>query len=129
MVTALGFGLAAFVLLAAVQSAIDGNIQTNVPQEAPDYFVLDVPVEQEEDFKRLVTSRFENASIRAVPTLRGSVLAFGPQDDMIRVADLEELPEGAWMLRGERGITYSDRTPQGNRIDKKYLYRMLSNRP
>ncbi|TRD12172.1 FtsX-like permease family protein [Erythrobacter insulae] len=116
LVTALGFGLAAFVLLAAVQSAIDGNIQTNVPQEAPDYFVLDVPVEEESAFRELVTSRFSDATIRAVPTLRGAVLAYGPKDDMIRVADLEELPEGAWMLNGERGITYADSLPPGSRV-------------
>ena len=48
LVTALGFGLAAFVLLASVQTAIDGNIQARVPDEAPDYFVIDVPREGEE---------------------------------------------------------------------------------
>ena len=116
LVTALGFGLAAFVLLAAIQSAIDGNIQTRVPREAPDYFVLDVPVDREQRFYELVETRFPEAQIRAVPTMRGSVLAFGPQDDMVRVADLEELPEGAWMLRGERGITYADSVPMGNRV-------------
>lgn len=116
LVTALGFGLAAFVLLAAVQSAIDGNIQTRVPREAPDYFVLDVPVEGRERFEALVEESYPGASIRAVPTMRGAVLAYGPKDDMIRVAELEELPEGAWMLRGERGITYSETLPEGSRI-------------
>ncbi len=43
LVTALGFGLAAFVLLAGVQSALDGNIEKRVPERAPDYFVLDIP--------------------------------------------------------------------------------------
>ena len=118
LVTALGFGLAAFVLLAAVQSAIDGNIQTRVPREAPDYFVLDVPVERERTFLDLVESRFPEATIRAVPTMRGSVLAFGPRDALVRVSELEELPEGAWMLRGERGITYADNVPIGNRVTK-----------
>ncbi len=116
LVTALGFGLAAFVLLAAVQSALDGNIESNVPQEAPEYFVLDVPVEGEERFSGLINARFDDATVRAVPTLRGAVLAYGPRDAMVRVADLEELPEGAWMLRGERGITYADDIPQGNRL-------------
>jgi len=116
LVTALGFGLASFVLLAAIQTALDGNITRNVPQEAPDYFVLDVPVDQEEQFGALVTERFPEAMLRATPTLRGTVIAYGPQDDMTRVADLETLPEGAWMLRGERGITYSDTLPQGNRL-------------
>ena len=116
LVTALGFGLAAFVLLAAVQSAIDGNIQQRVPREAPDYFVLDVPRDKEPRFFEVVQSAFPKAGIRTVPTLRGKVLAFGPKDNMTRVADLAEIPEGAWSLRGERGLTYADRLPRGNRV-------------
>ncbi|SHN52967.1 ABC transporter permease [Erythrobacter sanguineus] len=116
LVTALGFGLAAFVLLAAVQSAIDGNIQSRVPREAPDYFVLDVPRDKERRFIELVQADFPKAAIRSVPTMRGAVLAYGPRDAMTRVADLAEIPEGAWALRGERGLTYADRLPPGNRV-------------
>ncbi len=116
LVTALGFGLAAFVLLAAVQSAIDGNIQSRVPREAPDYFVLDVPRDKESRFFELVQQPFPDAALRTVPTLRGRVLAYGPQDSMTRVADLDEIPDGAWSLRGERGLTYADRLPDGNRV-------------
>ncbi len=116
LVTALGFGLASFVLLAAVQSAIDGNIRQRVPMEAPDYFVLDVPVAKEPRFFQLIQAEFPKAGIRTVPTMRGAVLAYGPKDAMVRVADLEEIPEGAWALRGERGLTYADTLPQGNRV-------------
>ncbi|MEP5938477.1 MAG: FtsX-like permease family protein [Erythrobacter sp.] len=114
LVTALGFGLASFVLLAAVQSAIDGNIERSVPDQAPDYIALDVPVAQEEAFRSLVDDNAPGADIVTVPTLRGAVLAFGPQDNMQRVADLESIPDGAWALRGERGITYADTLPPGN---------------
>ena len=116
LVTALGFGLAAFVLLAAVQSAIDGNIQSRVPREAPDYFVLDVPRDKEPRFFELVQQDFPKAALRTVPTMRGAVLAYGSKDKMIRVADLEEIPEGAWALRGERALTYADTIPEGNRV-------------
>ncbi|WP_086736303.1 ABC transporter permease [Erythrobacter colymbi] len=116
LVTALGFGLAAFVLLAAVQSAIDGNIAQRVPREAPDYFVLDVPPAKEARFTELIHTEFPQAKVRTVPTMRGAVLAYGPKDKMIRVADLKEIPEGAWALRGERGLTYADALPEGNRI-------------
>ncbi len=116
LVTALGFGLAAFVLLAAIQSAIDGNIQSRVPREAPDYFVIDVPPESEGAFRTLVEDRFPEASINTVPTMRGAILAYGSEGDMQRVADLEEIPDGAWALRGERGITYSDTAPEGSRV-------------
>ncbi|QIG54978.1 FtsX-like permease family protein [Altererythrobacter sp. BO-6] len=116
LVTALGFGLAAFVLLAAIQSAIDGNIQQRVPRQAPDYFVLDIPRDGETDFRALVSELDPKAEIRTVPTLRGAVLAYGPKDRMTRVADLEEIPEGAWALRGERGLTYADTLPPGNSL-------------
>jgi len=116
LVTALGFGLAAFVLLAAIQSAIEGNIDSRVPREAPDYFVLDVPVEKEARFIDMVEERFPEAGLRMVPTLRGAVLAYGSEDAMVRVSEQEEIPEGAWGLRGERGLTYADRLPQGNRV-------------
>lgn len=116
LVTALGFGLAAFVLLAAVQSAIDGNIASRVPKEAPDYFVLDVPQDGEAPFTALVRAEFPKAAVRAVPTMRGAIIAYGPKDRMTRVADLKEIPEGAWALRGERGLTYADTPPPGSRV-------------
>jgi putative ABC transport system permease protein len=116
LVTALGFGLAAFVLLAAVQSAIDGNIAKRVPDRAPDYFVLDIPREQVTEFEDLVRTADPQANWRTVPALRGAVLAFGTDEAMTRTADLEEIPDGAWALRGERGLTYADDLPAGNEL-------------
>ena len=116
LVTALGFGLAAFVLLAAVQSAIDGNIAKRVPDRAPDYFVLDIPRDQVTQFETLVREADPDASWRTVPALRGSVLAFGPEGAMTRTLDLEEIPDGAWALRGERGLTYAHTLPEGNEL-------------
>ncbi len=116
LVTALGFGLAAFVLLAAIQTAIDGNIARTVPREAPEFFVLDVPREREDAFRALVTDSQPQAAIRTVPALRGAILAYGPQAAMTRVADLEDIPDGAWALRGERGLTYAQGVPPGNRV-------------
>jgi putative ABC transport system permease protein len=116
LVTALGFGLGAFVLLAAVQSALDANIARRVPRQAPEYFVLDIPRDKEARFIALVKQDFPKAKIRTVPILRGAILAYGPKDKQVRVADLREIPEVAWALRGERGLTYADRLPQGNRI-------------
>ncbi len=116
LVTALGFGLAAFVLLAGVQSAIDGNIAKRVPERAPDYFVLDIPRDRVAEFEDLVRRSDPLARWRAVPALRGAVLAYGPQGSMTRTADLAEIPEGAWALRGERGLTYADDLPEGNAL-------------
>lgn len=114
LVTALGFGLSAFVLLAAIQTSLDANIQSRVPQRAPDYFVLDVPRDRAAEFTRTVEHEAPGAKVRTVPALRGSILAYGPADRMIRVSSLKEIPENAWPLRGERGLTYSTEVPEGN---------------
>ena len=116
LVTALGFGLGAFVLLAAVQTSIDGTISRRVPERAPDYFVLDLPKAEAAAFVALVEESAPGASVRTVPALRGAILAYGPKDAMTRVAELEDLPEGAWALRGERGLTYAAEVPPGNTV-------------
>ncbi|HSG54295.1 MAG TPA: FtsX-like permease family protein [Paracoccaceae bacterium] len=116
LVTALGFGLAAFVLLAGVQTSLNGNIQRSVPAIAPDYFVLDLPVARVGEFTDLIETAVPGSQIAATPTLRGSVIAYGPADNPTVVADLEELPDGAWGLSGERGMTYSAGVPQGNSV-------------
>ena len=116
LVTALGFGLSAFVLLAAVQTSLTANIARRVPNRAPDYFVLDVPRARIAEFEQVVRRTVPGAQIRTVPALRGAILAYGPPDRMIQVADLKDIPENAWALRGERGLTYSDRVPEGNSI-------------
>jgi len=114
LVTALGFGLSAFVAIAAIQTSLDAYIERTVPQKAPDYFVLDLPRGQEAAFRGLVAEDAAGAQVRTVPTLRGAVLAFGPADAMTRVADMAEIPDGAWALRGERGLTYAAKLPPSN---------------
>ncbi|MGI9374739.1 MAG: ABC transporter permease [Tsuneonella suprasediminis] len=117
LVTALGFGLAAFVLLASVQTSIDGTITSRVPAQAPDYFVLDLPQAKAEAFTKLVKQVAPGSEIRTVPAMRGAILAYGPKDSQTRVASLgDNLPEGAWALRGERGLTYADEVPPGNTV-------------
>ncbi|MEO0062616.1 MAG: hypothetical protein RLZZ08_1176 [Pseudomonadota bacterium] len=116
LVTALGFGLSAFVLLAAVQTSLDANIRRSVPQRAPDYFVLDIPKARLAQFEATVRAAAPRAEIQAVPTLRGAILSYGPKDRQVMVSQLAELPEGAWALRGERGLTYADSLPNGNSL-------------
>jgi len=116
LVTALGFGLSAFVLLAAVQTSLDANIERRVPARAPDYFVLDVPRDRAEQFRATVDLAAQHAEVRTVPALRGSILAYGPKQAMVRVSTLKTIPEEAWPLRGERGLTYADAVPEGNTV-------------
>lgn len=116
LVTALGFGLSAFVLIAGVQTSLDANIRKTVPDRAPDYFVLDIPQDGAQAFHDLVARQIPGATTHIVPNLRGRILAFGPKGRMTRVSALKDLPDEAWALKGERGLTYSAYIPEGSTV-------------
>lgn len=112
LVVALGLGLTLFVTLAAIQTSITNEISRTVPQRAPSFFVLDVPREGAAQFRSMVIQAAPDAEINMIPALRGSVTEFRGQ----RVDELAELPEGAWVLRGDRGLTYSPVLPNGSEL-------------
>lgn len=112
LVIALGLGLTLFVTLTAIQTSLDAEISRSVPKRAPNQFVLDIPMGEQAKFEALVRAHAPEARLNLVPSMRGMIIAYGRQ----RVADLEEIPQGAWFLRGERGLTYSDRLPEGSEL-------------
>ncbi|WP_294260140.1 FtsX-like permease family protein [uncultured Sphingomonas sp.] len=110
LVVALGLALTLFVTLAAIQTSLDAEIARAVPARAPDQFVLDVPSDQRARFEALVKADAPEAKLNIVPSLRGTIVAYAGT----RVADLKAIPDDAWFLRGERGVTYSASLPQGS---------------
>jgi putative ABC transport system permease protein len=112
LVVALGLGLTLFVLLAAIRTSLDANIARTIPARAPALFALDVPRDRLGLFDMTVKGVEPNAKIATVPLLRGIVTGYGN----VRVADLKELPENAWVLRGDRGLTYAATLPPGSTL-------------
>lgn len=112
LVVALGLGLTLFVTLAAIQTSITSEIRTQVPEKAPSFFVLDIPRDRAKEFEGMVRAADPDAAINMIPALRGTVVEFAGK----RVAELSEIPEGAWILRGDRGLTYSASVPEGSEV-------------
>ena len=112
LVVALGLGLTLFTTLAVIETNLSGQIRTTIPTKAPSFFMLDIPVEDVPRFRALATRAAPQGDLVTIPSLRGSVVAVKGQ----RVADMTELPEGAWFLRGDRGLTYAATVPEGSRI-------------
>jgi putative ABC transport system permease protein len=112
LVVALGLGLTLFVLLAAIRTSIDANIARTIPARAPSLFALDIPSPREAEFRALVTRTIPTAVIKAIPAMRGTITGYGGT----RVADLKAIPDNAWALRGERGLTYSQTLPEGSSL-------------
>ena len=112
LVIALGLSLTLFVTIAAIQTSLRAEIEGSVPQRAPDRFVLDIPSAESARFDRVVRASAPGAAVNLVPTLRGTIIAFGGK----RVAELDQLPAGAWFLRGDRGVTYSADLPESSEL-------------
>jgi putative ABC transport system permease protein len=112
LVVALGLGLTLFVTLAAIQTSINAEIRQQVPEKAPSFFILDIPRERADEFRQQVRAADPDGAVNLIPALRGMIVEFGGQ----RVDQLTELPEGAWVLRGDRGLTYSLKVPEGSEV-------------
>ncbi|MHA3790866.1 FtsX-like permease family protein [Sphingomonas sp. YL-JM2C] len=112
LIVALGLGLTLFVLLAVLQTSLTHQIEKTVPAVAPNFFALDVPTEDIDRFRSTVLARAPAAKIDSVPSLRGSVVAVRG----VRVTDMKPVPKGAWILNGDRGLTYAARLAEGNEI-------------
>jgi putative ABC transport system permease protein len=109
---ALGLGLALLVALAGIGGSVRTELAGNIPAKAPALFMLDIPAAQEARFRALAANRLPGAELRLVPSLRGSVSALNGQP----VSALKAIPEGAWILRGDRGLTFARDLPLGNEV-------------
>lgn len=112
LVVALGLGLTLFTTLAVIETNLSGQIRSTIPDKAPSFFMLDIPVREIERFRALAGRAAPAGDLVTIPSLRGSVVAVDGQ----RVSDMAELPEGAWFLRGDRGLTYAADVPEGSRV-------------
>lgn len=108
----LGLGLTLLVTLAGTASSILAEIDTSIPKRAPALFVVDIPRAEEQRFRRMAAQSVPGSELRLVPSLRGPVTAVNG----VRVVDMKQIPEGAWILRGDRGLTFAVDLPPDNRI-------------
>ena len=112
LAVSLGLGLTLLVTLAGTASSILAEIDTSIPKRAPALFLVDIPRAEEQRFREMTERAVPGAELRLVPSLRGPVTAVNG----VRVVDMKQIPEGAWILRGDRGLTFARDLPPANRI-------------
>ena len=95
---------------------LDGNINTQIsgdlPERTPSFFFLDIQPDQIDGFTELLGSTNGVDAIEKSPMLRGQIMAVNG----IAAADLSAIPDVAWVLRGDRGLTYGREAPEGGEI-------------
>lgn len=114
VVLSLGLGLALLVTLALIDGNLRREISGNLPERAPDFFFVDIQSSEVEAFTELVKEQAPEGKIVRVPMLRGRIVEFNGDD----VRELEVPVEGAWVLRGDRGITYAKNKPENSTLSE-----------
>jgi putative ABC transport system permease protein len=112
VVLSLGLGLTLLVTLALVDGNLRNQISGSLTERAPNFFFVDIQNAEVESFSKLVEGLAPEGKLVEVPMLRGRVMALNGID----VQKVEVPPEGRWVLRGDRGITYARNVPENSTL-------------
>ena len=112
VVLSLGAGLSLLVTVALVDRSIINELTSRLPEESPNYFVLDVKRSEADAFRSLVTRAYPSAKVQEAPMLRGRIVKVGELPAELVKAP----PEAQWVLNGDRGLTYSEGVPDGSTV-------------
>ena len=108
VVLSLGLGLALLVSLALIDTNLRRQISSNLPTNAPDFFFVDIQSSQFDQVEDQLKTLAPNGDIQAVPMLRGRIVSIND----VPASEINATEGGRWVLRGDRGITYSAQMPQ-----------------
>ena len=112
VILALGLGLTLLVSLSLTDRNLSTELQSGIPERAPAFFFLDVPNTELEKFSGLVKQQPGVERLENAPMLRGRITKVGDKTaEQVRASG-----DGSWALRGDRGLTYADKLPEGSRL-------------
>ena len=75
VILSLGLGLALLVALASIDANLRNQIENNLPEDAPDFFFVDIQNGEIDPFRGKLLEMAPNGKIISVPMLRGRVVS------------------------------------------------------
>lgn len=108
----LGLGLSLLVTLVMIDMNLQQQLTGNLQEKAPNFFFINIQSNSIDGFEDHLTKLAPSGEIQKVPMLRGRVVSLKG----IPASEYEP-PEGArWVLRGDRGVTYSATPPENSSL-------------
>ncbi len=112
VVLSMGLGLTLLVMVALIQENVVRQVNEQLPEIAPSFFFMDIQPDQIEGVKETVRSVESATEVESVAMLRGRVIYLNG----VPVDEAEIDPESAWVVRGDRNLTYAKTLPENNSI-------------
>ncbi len=108
VVLSLGLGLALLVALALIDGNLRNQISANIPEKAPDFFFVDIQNIEFDAFRDTLKEVAPEGSVQTTPMLRGRIVSIND----VPASEIKPQEGGEWVLRGDRGLTYSATMPE-----------------
>jgi putative ABC transport system permease protein len=112
VVLSLGLGLSLLVTVVEIDGNLHRQFAAALPEKAPSFFFIDIPSADAESFDAFVREHVPGSTLERVPMLRGRIVAAAG----VKAENLKPGEASAWVLRGDRGITYAPALPAGSRL-------------
>jgi putative ABC transport system permease protein len=112
LVLSLGLGITLLAALAVIDANLTRQLTRTLPDRAPSFFFLDIPNRDAERFDAHLKSLAPDARIDRVPMMRGRLVALKG----VPVGEIKAAEQFAWVLDGDRGLTYAETIPEGSEI-------------
>jgi putative ABC transport system permease protein len=110
----LGLGLALLVTLAMIDANLRRQIEQQIPGMTPSFFFLDVRAADAPAFEDYLKRNAPQGQIGTAPLLRGRIVKVADR----RAEDVHAKDNAAWVLEGDRGITFTSKLPEGSSLAK-----------
>lgn len=104
VILSLGLGLSVLAAVGQIDTNLRAAINNDLPDRAPSYFFLDIQDNQLAGFRERVDTDPAVSRVDTAPMLRGILTRINGQP-------AREVAGPHWVLRGDRGVTYSATQP------------------
>ncbi len=112
VVLSLGLGLALLVTLTLIDGNVRNQISQTLPGKTPSFFFMDIRSAEAPAFDAFLHAHAPDAKVERVAMMRGRVVRLNG----LRPEEVKAKEEAAWVLEGDRGITYSQDLPEGSEL-------------
>jgi putative ABC transport system permease protein len=109
VILSLGIGLAILAAVGQIDTNLRNAIARDLPEVAPSFFMVDIQPTQISGFREELAAISAVWRVDSAPMLRGIVTK-------INGKTANEVAGDHWVLRGDRGVTYSEAPPSGTVI-------------
>ena len=112
VIIAFGLGLSVLVTVSLSEANLGRQIDSRLADDAPDWFFIDIQPHQIDEFEQTVATIDGISEMNKTPMLRGRVVRL----DNVPVSQITPDEGSAWILRGDRALTWSATPPKGSEI-------------